>query len=258
MSDRKQYKNPPIQEALCEIGFVPSRPWNFTIPGKLHSSVQSTYDGEPQQQNVIETQFEAQHGQKPNFQAREGFGKVLLPTADGTRILGIGENIISVHILKPYQRGDELNSTGWVEFRNRISEALDSYWKIANPKGVNRIGLRYINTIEVSAENAVVTDYVLSGPQNIKGLPSAMTTFASRDEYLYDDGVRLVISQGLAPPSNPNVVCLLLDLDLIWHSELPLDKDAALQYAENLRVKERDVFELLITDKSRAIFNAQY
>jgi len=33
---REPYKNPPIEEALLELQFVPGQEWDLTIPGKLH------------------------------------------------------------------------------------------------------------------------------------------------------------------------------------------------------------------------------
>ena len=256
MTKRAQYKSPPIREALCELAFVPDRPWNATIPGKVHIRIQDAYGGEPQQQSVMETHVDTQPGQRPNVSYREGLRRIQLPTADGTRLVAIGENVLSVHMLQPYQAGDDLSKTGWVEFRSRISEALDAYWEVAQPNGVNRIGLRYVNAVEIQGQDIVVTDYIRSGPQNISGLPNKMINFASRDEYLYDDGVRLIISQGVAPPSKPDSASMLLDIDLIWSSDKSLDREDALATADDLRGRERTIFELLITDKAREVFSA--
>lgn len=37
MDTRRRYRNPPIEEALCEFYFDPSEEWDLTIPGKLRS-----------------------------------------------------------------------------------------------------------------------------------------------------------------------------------------------------------------------------
>ena len=39
MQGRRRYRNPPIEEALCEFYFDPSEEWDLTIPGKLHTSL---------------------------------------------------------------------------------------------------------------------------------------------------------------------------------------------------------------------------
>jgi uncharacterized protein (TIGR04255 family) len=256
MTERRQYKNPPILEALCEISFAPSKPWNATVPGKLHSLVINSYGGEPRQQQILETELLASPTGRPNFRFKEGFGKVQLPTLDGTRLLAIGEDVLSVHIMQPYQAGAHLENSGWTEFRERISQAIDAYWEVAFPKGVSRIGLRYINLLEAEGEKVTISDYIRSGPHDIPGLPDQMIDFKSRDEYIYDDGIRLVISQGLAPAPRQEVAALLLDIDLICVSEEILDREQALAMADDLRERERVVFELLITDKSRSAFNA--
>ncbi|MEH2362987.1 hypothetical protein [Nostoc sp.] len=54
---RRQYSNPPIEEAICEFRFAPGQVWNFTIPGLFYEKVRDLYTGEPQQQNLITTEF---------------------------------------------------------------------------------------------------------------------------------------------------------------------------------------------------------
>ena len=46
---RRQYKNAPIQEALCEFHFVPGPEWDVTVVGKLHDRVKEIYDGKAKQ-----------------------------------------------------------------------------------------------------------------------------------------------------------------------------------------------------------------
>jgi hypothetical protein len=44
---RRQYKNPPIEEALAEFRFVPRQEWDLTIPGKIHQhpNIRDAYRG---------------------------------------------------------------------------------------------------------------------------------------------------------------------------------------------------------------------
>ena len=77
----------------------------------------------------------------------------------------------------------------------------------------------------------------------------------SRIDYSYEDGARLVISQGSinSPSNHPQ---FLLDLDVIYESVDPLSQSEALEKVNDLRERERNAFEAVITNEAREIFDA--
>ena len=251
--ERRRYKNPPIEEALVEFRFEPSQEWDLTMPGRLHGELREAYRGKPRQQNVVQASLVAQQGQAPNFAVREGLGKVQLVTDDASRLVAIGPDVLSVHMLRPYQRDEE--GSGWDEFRPRIVEALSAYWDVAEPNGVQRIGLRYINKVVIPESIGEVARYLKAAHPSVEGLPEQLGGFVGRVEYVYPDDLRLVVSHATveAPESQ---VAFLMDIDLIWQSNEAVDKDRALAIADDLRARERDVFEALITDDARSLFDA--
>lgn len=76
----------------------------------------------------------------------------------------------------------------------------------------------------------------------------------SRGEYTYKDGVHLVLSQGLISADAPELV-LLVDLDLVWQAETPVEMGDALMITHDLRDRERVAFEAVITDAARELFD---
>ncbi len=250
---RHQYNNPPIQEALVEFRFEPSQEWDLTMPGRLHAELAASYPGKPRQQNVVEASLVAREGQAPNFEVRDGLGKVQLVTDDASRLVAMGPDVLSVHMLQPYQRKAE--GSGWDEFRPRIVEALNGYWKVADPVGVQRIGLRYINKVAIPESSVEIGRYLRAAPPSVEGLPSQLRGFVARVEYTYDDEVRLVVSHATVDALEGQVA-FLVDIDVIWKSEAAVGREKALDMADDLRVRERDVFEALITDEARRLFDA--
>jgi uncharacterized protein (TIGR04255 family) len=250
---RDRYKNPPIEEALIEFRFVPSQEWDLTMPGRLHMELRGAYPGKPRQQNLVQAALVAQPGLGPNVQVREGLAKVQLVTEDGTRLVAIGPDVLSVHVLRPYQR--DSGASGWDEFRPRIVEALSRYWGVAEPRGVARVGLRYINKITIPEATVDVTRYLRAAPPRVEGLPEQLSGFVGRVEYLCPGDVRLVVSHATvdAPPDH---VAFLVDIDLITNSDDVMDLEGALEKADELRARERVVFEALITDDTRRLFDA--
>ena len=255
MAERRRYKNPPIKETLCEFRFNPGEGWDFTIPGKLQTELGGKYSGKPREQKAIQVGMDLQDGKPSNLQYEEGLAKVLLVTMDGKRMVGVGPDALSVHMLHPYQNPPYPESSGWNEFKPRIASALDAYWKVAKPDGVRWVSIRYINRIVIPGSDIRVEEYLRCASPEVHGLPEDYSNFVSRVEYLYPDNVRLVLSQGSVIAS-PEHAEFLLDLDVIWESTEPVQRDVALEKADNLRTRERVVFEAVITDKAREIFDA--
>ena len=257
---RQRYKNPPIEEALCEFRFAPSREWDLTIPGILRTKVGEKYGGPPREQRTLETTLNTSNGNAPELQAREGLGKVMLVDDNATRMIGVGRDVISVHMLRPYQSPDSPETGGWGEFLPRIEEALSAYWGVAAPVGTARIGVRYINKIAVPKDTASIKAFlqelVQCAPPDIASFPGRMRDLASRIEYDCGNNIKLTLSQYLLDPG-PEHLDFFLDIDVVWSTDMePLDRTATLAKAGTLKQQENDVFEALITDKARAQFHA--
>ncbi len=255
MRQHPRYRNPPIEEAICEFRFKPGPDWNLTIPGKLQTKLGDKYSGKPQQRTVVEVGLEIQAGQPSELRHGERLGMVQLVTEDGKRMVGVGPDILSITMLRPYHDACRPGGSGWEEFQRRIADALDAYWSVAEPIGVFRIGIRYINKIVVPQGTVTVDSYLRCALPSVSGLPDQLNNFISRVDYAYGDGVRLVLSQG-SIDVKPDHVDLLLDLDVIWENSRPVTRNEAIAKAENLRNRERTAFETVITDEARELFGA--
>ncbi|MEH2459537.1 TIGR04255 family protein [Nostoc sp.] len=250
---RRQYCNPPIEEAVCEFRFAPGQAWNFTVPGLFYEKVRDLYTGEPQQQNLIATEFN--FGQmplvKPEITVTQGLTKTLFPSADATKLVGVGPDALSIHSLRPYK--------GWDEFSHRIDQAFQFYLEVAKPVGITRITLRYINRIVISDDQAVdLSEYVNIYPQFPDTLPSGLSGFVMQTESIYEDiPIRLVITLSNAKPLFEKVVFILdLDISQTW-IEKPLSLKEMLPNLHELKSREGQVFESLITDRARELFDVK-
>jgi uncharacterized protein (TIGR04255 family) len=250
---RRQYSNPPIEEAVCEFRFAPGSAWNLTVPGLFYEKIKDAYPGEPRQQNLIATEVVAgQTPANPEFTVRQGVNKLLFESKDTKRLVGVGNNVLSIHSLRPYE--------GWEEFRQRIDEAFEVYLEVAKPVGVTRIALRYINRIAIPSNQEIeLRDYFTIYPQIPKdGVPSKMTAFLTRTELIYEDiPIRLVLnlSDAIAPAEQ---IVIVLDLEIFqdW-VEKPLSLQEAISNLYELKQREGQAFENLITDRTRELFNVK-
>jgi uncharacterized protein (TIGR04255 family) len=55
--ERRKYRNPPIEEALCEFRFAPSQDWDPTVPGRFHEKIREIYPAKPREQRIAKAGF---------------------------------------------------------------------------------------------------------------------------------------------------------------------------------------------------------
>ncbi|MEA5551577.1 TIGR04255 family protein, partial [Anabaena cylindrica UHCC 0172] len=172
---RYQYRNPPIEEAVCEFRFAPGLAWNLTVPSLFYEKIRDAYPGEPQQQNLIQAEFQiGQMPANPEFAFRQNMSKLLFQSADTKKLVGVGPDTLSIHSLRPYE--------GWEHFKQRIDNAFHNYLDVAKPIGVTRIALRYINKIAVVKHEIELSEYFTVYPQLPDGVPTIISGFLTRTE----------------------------------------------------------------------------
>lgn len=243
------YSNPPIVEALCEFRFESGDAWDSTVPGKLQGVLQHQYDGKPSDQALLQASIESDdEGQGLSLTQRS---RVMLRTEDGTRLVGVGPDLLSIHILTPYLRHDGESLAGWMEFRPRIQDALLAYWGVAMPDGVVRTGLRYLNRIRPPQLDAA--RYLASAPTIPSELSVRTTTSLARTEHEYDDGTNVRVVQ--AYDASDLEDGFLLDIDAFRTSESPLEQGTALEAVDLLHDRCSEFFEALVTDEARELFS---
>jgi uncharacterized protein (TIGR04255 family) len=250
--ERRQYRNPPIEEAVCEVRFEPGPETDFAAPGRFYEKIREFYPGKPRHQQIVSA--EVQVGAEPNsprMAMQQGINKVLFPSEDGHRLVGLGQNLVSIHDLRPY--------SGWEEFRRRIEKALQAYEAVEKPAGIRQMALRYINRIDLQTQKLHLSEYFTVTPQLPDSVPAAISGFFCRLETIYQDKpIHLLVMVASAPPRSPGETAFLLDIEVKQEWVQPLlPLSEAMSHIEELRTRERDAFEAFITDRTREVFNAE-
>lgn len=252
MASRMQYKNPPIEEAVCELRFNASG-WDITWPAQLLNLTKSEYAGKPRSQQQSIVSIEPGTG----FTVKPESLKTQLVSSDGRRLLGIAPGTFSIHELRPY--------SGWENFRKRILASTQSLLQVATEVSIVRIGIRYINRIPIQDEAAELSDYFTCVPTKTGNLPEAVTSFFARVDFASpqeDSIVRVTFASG---EGSMDELVVMVDIDAIWENQstplvLTADGDSIKKFDQmlcSLRDRERQVFEGLITDRTRKVFDAE-
>lgn len=152
--------------------------------------------------------------------ARYGFR---LESEDNRHIAMFTRDYFSFSQLKPYD--------SWETFQTEALRIWAIHEKLTGPTEIKRIGVRFINRLEVPSANLNPGDYLKGLPESPGDFPRF--GFVYRDDLVvseYPYRVKLIRTVQPSDPSTPERVALLLDIDV--HSTEPFAPKLA-------RIKEK-------------------
>lgn len=242
---RRQYRNAPLVEAICDFRFLPGAPWDGSEPGRLYERLLDKF---PKRQPVLE--IEQSFTEQP-----EGIShrvapveRLRLTSENGSGLVQVGINNLSIHHLPVYP--------GWPHFRPMIDNALEKYREVANPKGFQRIGLRYINRIRLPGGRIEPDDYFDFYPHVGPNLPEDYGLFVMGLHFLFDehrDALRLQFSD--TESDQPSTSDFILDLDYYLNQPEAVGFDAVAGWLEVAHNRVEEAFEGCIKPPLRELFD---
>jgi|SRR3990172_890574 len=241
----KKYKNPPIVEALCEVQFVPGQPWDYTVHGLFYEKISKEFP-EKQQQMGIGIKLSQVSG-TIQHEVLPAPDKMQFISQDKAALVQVGTDLLVVNRLKPYN--------GWEHFKPLIQNNLNKFMEVAKPKDFKRIGLKYINKIDIPGQTFRLQDYFNYYPLIPKELPQTHGPFNARVEFLYENlRDRLLLTIGTFVAEAPNTVSILLDLDYVMNTPEKLPLNMFDSWLENAHSAIEKTFEACLTGKCKDLF----
>ena len=245
----KKYKNSPIVEALCEFQFIPSHPWDMTIPGLFYEKIRNDFP-EKKQQMGFGVGFQPK--EKSVEQKIEMNQRIQFLRTDKTALVQVAADLLVINHLKPYPT--------WDIFKPILFKNLDLYKEIANPKGFKRIGLRYINKIDIPSESIEMSEYFNFYPPIPKDLPQIHSDFNMQVEIPYEnerDRLLLTLTKGKAIPEKSDIISIILGLYHVMVIPEKVSFDEVEEWTEKAHTIIEKAFESCITDKCRTLFEEE-
>lgn len=235
------YERAPLIEALCEFRFQEDKKnWDLTLPGLFYQKVEETFPVK-REQNAIELQVNA---------GDEVLGKVTprlqFFSVDERRLIQLGPGMLSANYLPPYP--------SWQEFRELIQFALNSFLSVTTSPQLTRIGLRYINKINLDA-TAPLGQYLHYHPALPASLGGSMCNVVQRVELDFpaENGL-LVFTLASTPSDSQAIHSLILDIDFAIRDASLVSLATALAWVDKAHDQVELVFEASITDELRQTF----
>lgn len=240
-----KYRNPPVVEALCEIFFSDSQ-WDSTLPGVFYEKIKDDYPRKKELQQIgveVSVSKETQASK-----VSRGNTRIQFFNKDGSQLIQVEKDLLVVNQLRPYPKFEE--------WKPVVDKMLDVYWRLARPKGIKRIGTRYINKIAIPAATFKMEDYFGLYPEVPKSLSDIHGRFMMRLEIPpKNKGHNLVITFGTSVADSPGTSAELLDIYDIYAPAELLSADSIDRYIEKAHENILMAFENSITDKTRKLFD---
>ena len=240
----RKYKNPPIIEAVCEFRFTQDTHWDIAIPGLFYEQVKDPFS--KREQRVVQ-EVEITSGPQGLQQQVRLVERILMFAEDRKTLVQLGPRLLVINSLKPYPT--------WRGFKPYIERAWKGLQDIVEVKVLERIGLRYINRIELPTQSAKLGEYFEFYPFISPRLPQDLVSFIAGGEFAYADGrdhCRVQLTP--APGATNEKVAILLDIDYFLVRRSGVEVSRALDWVEEAHSRVEEVFESCITDRLRELF----
>ncbi len=238
------YKKPFLKEVIFRIDFPsPIEGLGNNLPQAISKAALKKFPiSEPQKVQAQQFKITRENVQSQSTETTQW----VFHGKNRNKHLTIANNAI-IFSLKEY--------TSYEVFIEETKKILDEFYKKYKELSISRVGLRYINVIELNEENPLSwSEYINDGMLGVidfHGDANHITRSFHILEYNFD-GQAIKYQFGIANPDYPAVVRrkhFVLDLDSYFNGAI--EQNEIYEYAQSAHEKIQDLFEKSITDKTR-------
>ena len=236
------FKKAPIVEAVLDIQMETA----LVDFGALQSGFEGL-DGYSalKPKMAFQAQFNVAQPDKSIVDAPHQIGLVCTGTKQS---LHLGLKSFTFSQLPPYET--------WGVFCDEARDHWRRYKEIACPSKITRISVRYVNRLDLPWPFDDFKEFLKTCPEVSVDLPQKLNGFfMSMNMPFEDPGITLILQQALVPPAAPDVVSVILDIDILTTENLSLVEEALWARFEELRQNKNRVFLGCITEKAKELFN---
>lgn len=250
MASIRRLERPPITEALVDLRAAPRRPLDAAALRRLKEIVGDRFP-KVTQRNALGLEVDVR-GAIPTVDRKvNGLRGFFFESADGRDIAQFRVDGFTYNRLKPYEGGDQL-----VE---RALELWSTYVSVADPQGVARIAMRYINHVQLPPEGDF-DEYLTAAPPPPQGLAGAIGSFLSRVTVIDTPTSRqAIVTQSAEPAPDGKAYRLLIDVDAAQVSSsdigLRTERESVRDSLLMLRETKNTAFFGAVTEKTLELFS---
>ena len=241
-----QYKRPPITEAVIEIRLEDSL--SESVVEKIHKRLKKSYESSDTM-SLVGIRLDPRKEEIERIP--DEFVAYKLTSKDQADIVQIKPNSMACSRLAPYN--------GWENFEPRARKNWEIWRKTAKHIKIKRIGVRYLNRIDIPAregDKIDVENYLTVFPKYPE--PHLLTSFIKYTMQITGpfsvEGFHLIINTNVVKSPLIDHFSIVLDLDLSPQGDMPQRNAKIWETINQMREHKNNAFEMCITDKARELF----
>jgi len=248
-STSHKYRNSPIVEAVCEFRFAAESRYDVLIYGLVFDKVKSRYPNRRTRQQIS---LESEVGEG-HVQQRIGnpVTTIQFVSEDEKSLIQIDPDKVSFIRRSPY--------VSWEDFRQEIRRGIQNYSSVVSGRKLERIGLRYINRIELPEREVKLTDYLKAVPRiPDPQAPAVIRTWAQRQEIVYtENSAVMTVQAGSINDEEIDGAAFLLDFDYATAEIIPSfdSVNGLIEWLDIAHACIEIMFEASLTDTTRQLFD---
>lgn len=239
----RNYRRPPAVDAVIDFSFESEL--SDRENERLRRELSSRYPQVLETRGIeVAIQGDGKVETKTSVVARK------LVSQDGADVFIIRPTALTTARLGPY--------TGWDHLRELALDNFRIANKIIGYRKCIRIGVRFINRIDIPIKEKPLVDFALFNffpnfPAEMLGAPMS---FLNRIEYKKETpGLTVIVATHSTEPALIDHTSYILDIDVIRNFDVPSKQDELWQLVDKMRDEKNLVFEACVTDDLRARFD---
>ncbi len=240
------YDRAPIREAIIDVQI--DQPATLSVAALDVQSIRAR--GYPESRKLFRGQMigHMEAGKLTAKTEADQCGYQFIGGGDGKHVVQFRLDGFTFSRLAPY--------VTWEQLRDEAKHVWASYRQVVPEARVRRVALRYVNQLDLPAQLRDFKDYIRTYPEISSDLPQELAGFFSQIQIPFPQiEAMLILTQAMVPPASPNLVSVVLDID-IFKDNLKSVSDADIWGAlELLRVQKNLVFESCITNRTRELIS---
>ncbi len=244
------FPNAPIKEAIVEFKINPLPESNLEILESLHEKIKNDY---PQKrakhrwESSMKVENERMVSSTQRHIGQDGF---LFQSDNNEQVVQFTLDGFTFNRLRPYP------PEGWPVIREEAHKLSSLFLDSISPTKIIRVGLRYINQIDIPLSNVDLTEYLTKGPDIPQDLPQALEQYLTRIVIpIPEFGAKAIITQAGPQKPSPSVTSLILDIDVFSDVNLvSRDNSKIWEIFDRLRDLKNRIFRASITPKAEELF----
>lgn len=240
-----RYRKAPILEAVLEFRWSSSK----TLDELKHVLSLSAFSGfeAPKKRIRIDAAVNLDQNAISHKQKEFGFEA---SARDGSQAVFLEEQKFVFVQRAPYDR--------WETYSARAMGLLREVTESLSIDEFSRVGLRFVNRIDIPSENGSTIDtddYVtikFDGPRHDRGVIEEFQMRVVKPTE--KDGIHYALVVATTSSPLPNHSAILLDIDVFTRQPVVSDQKILSYTLGEMRIVKNEIFEECLTDKARALF----